>query len=67
MAEFCLDCWNKMNETKDPPARYVLSRDTEICEGCGEYKQVVVAEKLWSRVQKKWINRKWVFKKTRGK
>jgi hypothetical protein len=25
MAEYCLDCWNKLNETKDSRWRYVLS------------------------------------------
>ena len=67
MAEFCLECWNKMNETKDPPSRYVLSRNKDICEGCGEYKRVVVAERLWSRVQKKLISGKRCFKKMSGK
>ena len=52
MAEFCMDCWNKMNETEDSPRRYVLSWELDLCEGCGEYKRVVVAERLWWRVQK---------------
>ncbi len=52
MAEFCLDCWNKLNEINDSPRRYVISRELDLCEGCGEYKRVIVAERLWSRVQK---------------
>jgi len=52
MAEFCLGCWNIMNETNDSSCRYVLSKETELCEYCGEYKQVVVTERLWSRTQK---------------
>ena len=52
MAEFCLDCWNKINETNDSPCRYVLSKEKELCECCGEYKQVLVIERLWSRIQK---------------
>ncbi len=52
MAEFCLDCWNKINETSDSPHRYVLSDEEEFCEECGEWKQVIVAERLWSRLQK---------------
>lgn len=53
MAEFCMDCWNKMNETEDSPRRYVLSWELDLCEGCGEYKRVVVVERLWWRVQKR--------------
>lgn len=42
MAEFCLDCWNRMNETNDPPKKYVISKELELCEGCGEWKPVIV-------------------------
>ena len=52
MAEFCLDCWNKINETQDSKWRYVLSRDKDFCEECGQYKQVIVVERLWSRAQR---------------
>ena len=52
MAEFCLDCWNRINETNDSPRRYILSREPDLCEGCGECKRVIFVERLWSRVQK---------------
>lgn len=52
MAEFCLNCWNKMNETTDSPWRYALSWEKDLCEGCGEYKRVIVVERLWSRAQR---------------
>ena len=52
MAEFCLECWNKLNETQDSKWRYSLSRNRELCEECGQYKRVVVVERLWSRVQR---------------
>ena len=52
MAEFCLDCWNKINETHDSILRYALSWDKDLCEECGQYKRVIVAERLWSRVQR---------------
>lgn len=42
MAEFCLDCWNRVNGTKDPPEKYVLSREYDLCEGCGEWKRVII-------------------------
>ena len=50
MAEFCLDCWNKINETNDSKCRYVLSFRKELCEECGELKRVIIVERLWSRI-----------------
>ena len=40
MAEFCLDCWNKLNGTHYTPDQVWLEED--LCEGCGEWKPVVV-------------------------
>ena len=45
MAKFCLECWNKINEREDSPKKYVLTKDLELCEGCGEWKKVIVAER----------------------
>lgn len=42
MAEFCLECWRRLNEKDYPPEMYVLSRELDLCEGCGEYKNVIV-------------------------
>lgn len=44
MAEFCLDCWNRLNETNLTEKDVVLSSrdDMDLCEGCGQWKQVVV-------------------------
>ena len=52
MAEFCLDCWNKINETKDSKWRYVISWNNDLCEECGQLKRVIVVERLWSRAQR---------------
>lgn len=52
MAEFCLDCWNKLNETNDSKWRYVLSWNKDLCEECAQYKRVIIVERRWSRVQK---------------
>lgn len=51
MAEFCLDCWNKINGKNDPPEKYVLSKELDLCEGCGEWKNVIVAEREFSFFQ----------------
>lgn len=42
MAEFCLECWNRMNETRDTERDWVLSEELDLCEGCGQWKRVVV-------------------------
>ena len=52
MAEFCLDCWNKINETHDSKWRYTFSWGKDLCEECGQYKRVIVVERFWSRVQR---------------
>lgn len=45
MAEFCVACWNALNGTNTPEEAYVLSRDLELCEGCGKWKQVIIAKR----------------------
>ena len=52
MAEFCLDCWNKLNQTNDSKWRYVISWQKDFCEGCAQYKRVIIKERIWSRVQR---------------
>lgn len=49
MAEFCLDCWNEINESHDSKWRFVMSWNHELCEECGQLKRVIVSEHLWSR------------------
>ena len=45
MAEFCLDCWNKMNGTKDTERDWILSDELDLCEGCGAWKAVIVTQR----------------------
>lgn len=42
MAEFCLDCWNKLNQSNFTEKEYVISRELDLCEGCGQWKPVIV-------------------------
>ena len=42
MAEFCLECWNKINGTNDSAGKYILSDDLELCEECGNYRRVII-------------------------
>ena len=56
MAEYCVDCWNEINETNDPPKKFILSRYPELCEGCEEMKRVVITTRrfpfipLWMHI-----------------
>ena len=45
MAEFCLECWNRLNETNDPSNKYIVSKDLDLCEGCREWKNVIIMER----------------------
>ena len=58
MAEFCLDCWNLINETNDKPYKYVLSKEEDICEECGYFTQVVIARRKFYLFQKITYDRK---------
>ncbi len=42
MAEFCLDCWNKLTGTQYRPQYCILSEEPELCVGCGEWKPVLI-------------------------
>ena len=42
MAEFCLKCYNRIHREKLTEYDVVLSKGYDLCEGCGECKNVVV-------------------------
>ena len=42
MAEFCLSCWNRINRAKSTERDWVLSKELDLCEGCGKWKAVIV-------------------------
>ena len=42
MAEFCLKCYNRIHRDNLTEYDVVLTRDYELCEGCGECKKVVI-------------------------
>ena len=45
MAEFCLKCWNKINDTNDDESMYVMSEDLDLCDCCGEFAHIIVRER----------------------
>ena len=36
-----------MNGKKDFALKYVLSWERDLCEGCGQWKRVVICEREW--------------------
>ena len=48
MAEFCPECWININHLKESASKYRTSRDLDLCEGCGEWKHVVVGERYFT-------------------
>lgn len=42
MAEFCLECMRKLDGINYPKDAVVLSDELDLCEGCGQWKRVVV-------------------------
>ena len=45
MAEFCMECWNKLNNTNEEKSNYIISKNLHLCEGCGELKPIIVAKR----------------------
>ena len=45
MAEFCLECWNKIMSTTDSPKKYILSKELDFCEECEQWKPVIIRVK----------------------
>lgn len=52
MAEFCLKCWNEMNGTNDPPSKFMISKDLDVCEGCGKLTHVILMERKFTNLHK---------------
>ena len=45
MAEFCLECYNKLNALQLTLDDVVLDSELDLCEGCGELKHTIIEEK----------------------
>ena len=42
MAEFCKECFKRIEGDFFKDKEIILSEDDDLCEGCGEFKQVVI-------------------------
>lgn len=49
MSEYCLDCVNRIWKSHLIERDFILSRDLDLCEGCGEYKHVIVRLR-WNKI-----------------
>ena len=47
MAEFCLECFNKINNANLKKRDVTLSKYPTLCEECGEIKPVII--RIWER------------------
>ena len=52
MAEFCLECKNKLDGTNYSKKKYILSDYLDLCEGRGCYKRVVIIERKYYYLHK---------------
>lgn len=52
MADFCLDCWNKLNGTNYKERKYILSKERYFCEECNEFKNVIIVERKYYYLHK---------------
>ena len=46
MAEFCIACWNRISKTNAEEKMYILSRDLDLYEGCGQWKPVIIRQRM---------------------
>lgn len=50
MAEFCLECFNKVNEVDFGKWDVSIDRfSLELCEECGDWKHCVLSVRPWAR------------------
>ena len=61
MGFFCIDCYNKLFGLDKTPRQYVFAKERHLCRICGQFKPVILYERLtfrqkqialWRRVKK---------------
>ena len=56
MAEYCKDCFKKLNPQVDVH-RMVMSREMELCEGCGQLRPCVVRLRKYTWWASGWFSK----------
>ena len=46
MAEICLECLRKLSQQREPRWKYILSKEFDLCEECGQWKRVIVKKRF---------------------
>ena len=50
MAEFCLDCFNKISDTNFKRWQVKLFHGSDLCEECGEYKRCIARINTFGKI-----------------
>ncbi len=50
--EFCLECFRKINGPEYKKRKYVLTKELNFCEECGELKRTVFMERIYYYMRK---------------
>ncbi len=45
MAEFCIDCLNKISNTHYKEKDFIMSENLEFCDECCDFKHIVITRK----------------------
>ena len=45
LAEFCIECFNRIMGADYALERFIISKDYDLCEECGEIKPIIVRVK----------------------
>lgn len=47
MAEFCMECLNRISETNFKEEDFIMSEALEFCEECCKFKHIVIVRKKY--------------------
>ena len=42
MSEICLDCYNEIMGTNESKKMFLISKELDLCEECGQWKPVII-------------------------
>ena len=45
-------CWNKINGNKEDERKYIILKELDLCEECGEFKPVIIMERRVYHIHK---------------
>ncbi|MBQ4518615.1 MAG: hypothetical protein II997_08540 [Clostridia bacterium] len=45
MSEICVECFEKITGERNIEKNFIISDELDLCEECGEFKHVIIAEK----------------------